>query len=69
MSRIANAKKVFMIINEQLERAYNAPVEQKQSILLNLKAINEELSESIIEKLKKLEYYERREVPTDEGHY
>jgi len=67
MNRIATAKKVFMIINEQLERAYNAPIEQKQSILLNLKTINEELSETIVEKLKKLETYERGEVRTNEG--
>lgn len=64
MSRITTARKVFLIINEQLERAYNAPVEQKQLILLNLKEINEELSEVIVDKLKRLESYERREAST-----
>lgn len=60
MSKILTAKRVFMLINDQIDKAYEGPAELKQSILLNLKTINEELADKVIDNLKKLEVYERQ---------
>lgn len=60
MSKITTAKRVFMLINDQIDKAYDAPAPLKQSILLNLKTINEELADKVIDNLKKLEVYERQ---------
>ena len=60
MSKILTAKRVFMLINDQIDKAYEGPAELKQSILLNLKTINEELADKVIDNLKRLEVYERQ---------
>jgi hypothetical protein len=62
MEKVKTAKKLFMTINEQLERALDGPVGLKQSTLSNLKMVNEELADAFIDNLKKLERYERGEV-------
>jgi hypothetical protein len=58
-SKIKIAKKLFMSINEQLERALEGPVGLKQSTLSSLKSVNEELEDAFVDNLKKLERYER----------
>jgi hypothetical protein len=62
MVNVESAKKTFIKINEMLDFAFDAPKEAKQEAILGLKKINEELSEKIIDKLKKLELYERGQI-------
>jgi hypothetical protein len=62
MEKIKTARKLFMTINEQLERALKGPIGLKQSTLLNLKTVNEELADAFVDNLKKLERYERGET-------
>lgn len=62
MVNVESAKRAFIKINEMLNFAFEAPREAKQEAILGLIKINEELSEKIIEKLKKLELYERGQI-------
>lgn len=59
--KIRTAKRLFIKIDEQLEKAINGHAGLKQAALIKLREVNEELADAFVDNLKKLERYEREE--------
>lgn len=60
MNKISAAKQVFRTINEELDRATTGDETSRRLIIQKLKTINEELSDVVVELMKKTMIYEQR---------
>jgi hypothetical protein len=59
MNKISAAKQVFRTINEELDRATTGDETSRRLIIQKLKTINEELSDVVVELMKKTMVYEQ----------
>lgn len=62
MNKISSAKKVFVKIDQEIDAALEGSRELKQLTLLKLKTINEEMSDLVVDLLKKNYERETRET-------
>jgi hypothetical protein len=60
MNKISAAKQVFRTINEELDRATTGDEASRRLVIQKLKTINEELSDVVVELMKKTMIYEQR---------
>lgn len=61
MSQLSDIRKLFRIIDSDIEKAIEAPKEERTSILQRLKMVNEELCDHVIELRRKYEKSNRKE--------
>lgn len=61
MSQLSEIRKVFRIIDSDIEKAIDAPKEERTSILQRLKMINEEMCDQVIDLRRKYEKSIRKE--------
>lgn len=59
MNKISAAKKVFHTINEELDKVLLGEESSRRLVVQKLKLINEELSDAVIDLLKKNVTYEQ----------
>ena len=59
MSKISAAKKVFHTINEELDKVLLGEEGSRRIVVQKLKLINEELSDAVIDLMKKNATYEQ----------
>ncbi len=59
MSKISAAKKVFHTINEELDKVLLGEESSRRLVVQKLKMINEELSDAVIDLMKKNITYEQ----------
>lgn len=63
MNKISAAKKVFHTINEELDKVLLGEESSRRLVVQKLKLINEELSDAVIDLLKKnLTYEQERSI-------
>ena len=51
--RVSNAKQIFRIINDDLDKATRCPDTERHSVIQKLKSINEELCDFVVAMVKK----------------